>query len=286
VLLAVDIGNTNIKLGAFSGGELRSTFRITTKLNTGADEYTLYVKECLSKAGFSFSDVSDVIISSVIPMLNYTFEHLCTYCFGKKPLFVSHKLNTGLKIRYEKPQELGTDRIVTAAAALKFYGKADAENGKNALKPAGKAGKDTAGERENVPLIVTDFGTALTFNVVGRDASFLGGLIFPGVKTSLESLVAQAAKLPGAEITKPEKVVGDTTERNLQAGMYFGFTGLVEYIVKKIKDETGFSDARVIATGGFAQMFSEATDIFYAVDKRLSLLGLELIYGLNSAARR
>jgi type III pantothenate kinase len=211
--------------------------------------------DLLENERLSFADIKGVIISSVAPSINYTLEHMCSYYIKQKPIMVSAKINlAGVTLDYNK-NELGSDRIVNAVASYKLYGG---------------------------PVITVDFGSATTFGAVNEKGVFVGGLIAPGIKSSTESLVNTAAKLPRIELIKPDAVIGKNTVENMQAGVIYGFTGLVEYIIKKIKEEEGFEKAKVVATGGMSQLVfnaeSKAIDI---IDRALSLKGLRILYECN-----
>ncbi|MDE5756352.1 MAG: type III pantothenate kinase, partial [Clostridia bacterium] len=197
-----------------------------------------------------------VIMSSVQPSLNYTIEHACEYYLGKKPIMVGVGIKTGLNIKYANPQEVGADRIVNSVAAYRLYGG---------------------------PCIVVDFGTATTFNVISPKGEFLGGCIAPGIITGLEALVNNTAKLPRVEIVKPESIIAKSTVNALQAGMIYGSTGMVKYIVKKLKEECGFDGVKVIATGGLSEVVLGIDDekIIDVVDRSLTLKGLKIIYDMN-----
>lgn len=254
MVLVIDIGNTNIKLGIFKDNFLIASGRIATHYRRTSDEYGLLVTNLIEIHKLSKKDINGIIISSVIPDLNYTFEHMCEFYFGITPLVLGAGVKTGLNIKYDNPKEVGSDRIAVCVAAMKEYGK---------------------------PLIVVDFGTATTINIVGRDNEFLGGLICPGIKTSLESLAASAAKLPKIELVTPKGVIGKSTVTNMQAGIFYGFIGMLEHIVKKIREEQGLEDAKVIATGGLSEYVNKGTNIIDRIDRRLSLKGLNYIYQMN-----
>lgn len=255
MLLAMDIGNTNIKIGIFNGEKLLSSWRVSTLSSRTSDEYGMILFDLLESEGATFNDITGVIISSVAPSLNYTIEHMCDYYLNKKPLMVDSTTNTGIKIKYKNPVELGSDRIVDAAAAYSMYGG---------------------------PVIVVDFGSATTFNVVDSKGNFLGGAIAPGIKNATESLVNTAAKLPRIELIPPKTVIGKSTVENMQAGIAYGFAGLVDYIVKKIKTEAGLENAKVVATGGLSELVESSDDnIIDIIDRALALKGLKIIYDRN-----
>ena len=254
MFLLMDVGNTNIKIGLANDEKNLNTWRVSTDYNRTADEFGMVLFDLLKQSGYNFSDINGVIISSVAPSINYTLEHTCTYYLHTKPIMVSHKLNLGkISLDYSK-HELGSDRIINAVAGYEFYGG---------------------------PLIIVDFGSATTFGAIDKNGVFCGGLIAPGIKSSTESLVNVAAKLPRIELIKPTSVIGKNTVENMQSGIIYGFTGLVEYIVKKIKLEPGFEKAKVIATGGMSQLVTQNSNIIDIVDRALTLKGLRLLYKYN-----
>ena len=254
MLLVIDVGNTNIKYGVYEGNNLRASFRVTSERKKTADEYGAVLINLLTSSGISLKEISGVIISSVIPALNYTIMHMCEYFFDVKPLLVGPGIKTGLNLRVDNSREVGADRIVNSVAAYKKYGG---------------------------PCVVIDFGTATTFNVISG-GEFIGGVIAPGIKGSLDSLVSSAAKLPRVEIEAPKSVIATSTVTNIQAGIVFGFAGLVEYIVKKIKRELGNNEVLTIATGGFSETMARETKCIDVIDKTLTLYGLKYLYDLNT----
>ncbi len=254
MILLMDVGNTNIKIGLANQSKTAFTWRIATDGKRTADEYGMVLFDLLKQKDKSFSDIEGVIISSVVPSINYTLEHMCSYYIKKKAIFVNQHISLcGLKTDYEG--EPGSDRLVNAVAAYKLYGG---------------------------PVITVDFGTATTFGAVDEDGVFRGGLIAPGIKASSESLTNTAAKLPRIELVKPDRIIGKNTIENMQAGIIYGFTGLVEFILRQMKSEKGFENAKVIATGGMSQLVTSIeNDIIDVVDRALSLKGLRLIYKDN-----
>lgn len=256
MILLMDVGNTNIKIGLADETKTVFTWRIATDTKRTADEFGMVLFDLLKQSGKSFSDIDGIIISSVAPGINYTLEHMCAYYMHRKAIFVNRNINLcGLKIDYDG-NELGSDRIVNAVAAYKLYGG---------------------------PVITVDFGTATTFGAVNSDGVFVGGLIAPGIKASTESLVNTAAKLPRIELVKPDCVIGKNTVENMQAGVIYGFTGLVEFILRKMKGVEGFAHAKVIATGGMSQLVTQNDEnMIDVVDRALSLKGLRLLYNDNT----
>lgn len=255
MLLAMDIGNTNVKIGVFDGDRIVASWRMSTKANRTADEYGMVLYDLLKQQGVSFKDIDDAVMSSVAPALNYTIEHMCQYYIGKKPLCISHTLDTGIDIEYDHPSELGTDRIVGAAAAYHFYGG---------------------------PVIEVDFGSATTFNLVTEDGKFLGGAISPGLMTSSESLATATAKLPRIELSAPDNVVGKNTRACMQSGIIFGYTGLVKYMLDKYRELPKMKNAKVVATGGLSEIVANTEPgLFDVVDRALALKGLKYAYDRN-----
>ena len=253
MILAMDVGNTNIKTALFDGPEMYKYWRLSTNITSTSDEYGIRLSSMFDHEGVPASAVEGIVVSSVVPTINFTIEHMLQNYFGRTPLFVAPGVKTGINIRYENPRELGSDRIANAVAAYEEYGG---------------------------PCIFIDFGTATTFGVVDEGGSFLGGLICPGIKLSSEALVTGTAKLPRFELTRPDSVLGRTTLTNLQSGMYYGYVGLVKNIVRKIRQELG-RDAFVVATGGMALMIAEESKAIDKLDGLLTLKGLRLIYERN-----
>ena len=254
MLLVIDIGNTNIKYGVWKDDNMLASFRVSSRISRTADEYGSVLVNLLDNSGINKTDIDGIIVSSVIPTLNYTICHMCEYFFGISPLMVGPGIKTGLNIKVENPKEVGADRIVNNVAAYKKYGG---------------------------PLIVVDFGTATTFNVVDGSGAFVGGVIAPGIKTSLSGLVSSTAQLPMIELVPPKKAIAKNTETNMQAGIIFGFSGLVDNIVGKIKKELGDDNVKVIATGGLGEIIAKETKSIDIVDRTLTLFGLKTIYDLN-----
>ncbi len=255
MILGIDIGNTNIKYGVFDGDRIVASFRVSSRLSRTADEYGAVLVNLLKDKGIEKQDITGIIVSSVIPPLNYTVCHMCEYFFGINPLMVGPGIKTGLNVKVENPKEVGADRIVNSVSAYNKYGG---------------------------PIVIIDFGTATTFNVIDGDGALVGGVIAPGVKTALESLVHNTAQLPMIELRAPKKVIAKTTESNMQAGIIFGFAGLVDNIVNKIRKELGSNELKVIATGGLGEIIAKESKTIVKVDRTLTLDGLRMIYALNS----
>ena len=255
MILAVDIGNTNIKIGLFSqDGTLAKSFKMSSDVKRTSDEYVALLLQLMSHSKIDEKSVTGAIVSSVIPQLDYTFTNVINYVFGVKPIVVGVGVKTGIAIRYDFPRELGSDRIITSVAAEKQYG---------------------------APFILVDFGTATTFNVVNERKEFVGGAITLGLKSTIESLSRCTAKLPSVELETPAKTVAQSTGKAIQSGVIFGVVGQVKYILERIKRETGMHNAKVIATGGLAHIVNDVEPIFTHIDRQLSLKGLYEIYKLN-----
>ncbi|MBQ8881798.1 MAG: type III pantothenate kinase [Clostridia bacterium] len=260
MILVIDIGNTNVKLGVFnSEGELIHSTRLSSSTHKTSDEYFLSIKDLFGQKGILISDVTGVILSSVNPALNYTFEHLISVYFAVKPMVVGSGIKTGLNIRYDNPKEVGADRIVNSVSAYHTYGG---------------------------PCVIIDCGTATTFNVVSEKGEFLGGAISFGLKASADALCQKAAKLPKIELVRPEKVIGKSTITNMQSGIINGYVGMVEYMVKKLKAEIKAPQAKVIATGGLSEIVSSCSNVIDVVDRTLTLRGLYILYRMNAEAQK
>ena len=258
MILAIDIGNTNVKCGVFDGDKLLSSFRLSSSVNKTSDEYGMTMMELLKERSVERSMIDGVIMSSVNPNMNYTFEHLIRYYFGRKPLVVGAGLKTGLNIKYDNPKEVGADRIVGSVAAYYTYGG---------------------------PCIVMDCGTATTFNAINGKGEFLGGAIGFGLKTGSDALTRSASKLPKVELSIPESAIGKTTITNMQSGLIFGYVGMVEYLISRIKSEMKCDKIKVVATGGLSEIVASQSSTLDIVDSTLTLRGLNIIYGLNRDSR-
>jgi len=253
MLLAIDIGNTNVVLGVFDNERLVENWRVGTNAQITPDEYAMTFKDLFNFAGIEFPQITGVIISTVVPPLLPVMIEMARKYFKIEPMVVTAAMKTGITIRYDNPKEVGADRIVNAAAAFKLYGG---------------------------PLIIVDFGTATTFCAVTKKGEYLGGAICPGVKISAEALFQRASKLPRVELAKPAKVIGTDTISAMQAGIIYGYAGLVDGIVERMKKELS-ADARVVATGGLAELVSLETKTIQEVKPHLTLEGLRLLYDIN-----
>ena len=257
MIRTLDIGNTNIKTALFEGMEMRQYWRISTNRARSSDEYGIILMGLLNHNGIPASAVDGIIMSSVVPQINFTIEHMCRNYFGHEPMKIEPGVKTGINIKYKNPREVGSDRIANAVAAYELYGG---------------------------PCITIDFGTATTFGAISERGEFLGGAICPGLKLAAEALTERAAKLPRFELAKPETVIGRNTITNMQSGIVYGYIGQVNYLVDRMKRELGAPNAKVIATGGLAVLVGEESNAIDVMDGLLTLKGLCLIYAKNANA--
>ena len=255
MLLAVDIGNTDITLGIFKGEELKATWHISTDIHREVDEYAALLLNLLHHRDIAIADITGIAWCSVVPPLIATFDKLFGQYFHLSPLLVESGVKTGVSIRADNPREVGADRIVNTAAAHHLY---------------------------RGPVIITDLGTATTFDVVSKEGDYLGGVIAPGIVTGAEALFRRAAMLPRVELTSPQQIIGTNTITAMQSGIVYGYVGLVEGIVARLQKELG-GRAKVVATGGFAELIAKETKVIDSVNPDLTLIGLRLIYRMNQA---
>ena len=253
MLLAIDIGNTNITLGVFQAGRLKTRWLIATSIHRSADEYATLLLALLDNEGMTRASVSEAVMCSVVPPLTTTFNEMCNRYFGVGPLVVEAGVKTGISIIMDNPREVGTDRIVNAAGAHHLYGGS---------------------------IIVIDFGTATTLDIVSRKGEYLGGVIAPGVALGAEALFTRTAALPRVEIVRPRQVIGKNTVGAMQSGIVFGYVGLVEGLVGLIRDELG-ENAKVVATGGEAEAIAQETSVIETVEPDLTLIGLLVVHEMN-----
>ncbi len=254
MILAIDVGNTQIVIALYDGDSLKNSWRISTDKNKSSDELGMVMMQMLSLGSISRDDIDDVIISSVVPPVMHSLTNAIKRYIGCTPLVVGAGVKTGLNIRYDNPREVGADRIVNAVAAIHKYG---------------------------APVIIVDFGTANTYCAINKEGEYLGGIITAGIKISMDALFERAAKLPKVEIVKPSAVIGKNTVSAMQAGAIYGQAGQVDRIVSEMKAELGEPDCRVVATGGFAGLIAAESTAIDMVDKTLTLDGLNIIYKKN-----
>ena len=254
MLLVFDVGNTNMVLGVYEGKKLLKDWRISTDKEKTSDEYGVLINNLFQFDGLNLKDVSDVIISSVVPNVMHSLENFSIKYCKKQPLIVGPGVKTGLNIKYDNPKQVGADRIVNAVAGIEKYG---------------------------TPLIIIDFGTATTFCAISEKGEYLGGTIAPGIKISSEALFQRASKLPKVELAKPGMAICKNTVSAMQSGIIYGYVGLVDKIVDMMKTEFKNQDVKVIATGGLSSLIASETDRIDSVDKFLTLEGLRIIYDKN-----
>ena len=250
MLLVIDVGNTNTSLGVYRDDVLLAHWRLTTNPSRTIDEYGVHARNLFALAQMDFKDIEAIAVASVVPPLNYTLKRMAEVYFHLTPLFIDHTTDTGLKILYEPPSDVGADRIVDAVAAIARHGS---------------------------PCIVVDFGTATTFNAINAAGEYVGGLITPGIMISSEALFSRTAKLPRVDIKRPQQVIGSSTVAAMQSGLYYGYAGLVDGVLERMIEEIG-TKPRIIATGGLAPLIATGSKYIDKVDDTLTLEGLRLIY--------
>jgi type III pantothenate kinase len=249
MLLVIDVGNTNTVLGVYKSGDLLQHWRLTTARERTADEWGLLIRTLFQIGDISNETVSAVAISSVVPPARPALEEMSLRYFGVQPLFIEATLNLGMPVLYKPPGDVGADRIVNAIAAYEEYGG---------------------------PVIVVDFGTATTFDAISAHGEYLGGVIAPGIGISAEALFHRAARLPRVEIRQPAAIIGNSTVSSIQSGLYWGYAGLVDGILRRMKGE--LENPRVVSTGGLAELIFPACEEIDAVEKNLTLEGIRMVY--------
>jgi len=254
MLLVVDVGNTNITYGVYKDDELITTFRMMSKTPRTSDEYGILIREMLNINNVRYEDISGCIVASVVPNIMHSLLSGIAKYIYEKPMIVGSGIKTGIKIITENPKEIGPDRIVDAVGAYEKYGG---------------------------PVLVLDFGTATTYDLVTADGEFAAGITAPGIRISAKALWEDTAKLPEIEIRKPKSILAQETISSMQAGLVYGQIGQTEYIINKVKEESGLKDMKVIATGGLGRIISDETDTIDVYDRNLTLEGLKIIYAKN-----
>lgn len=260
-LLAIDVGNTNIVFGLFDGERLLGNWRLLTLRERTADEAGLLMIGLLEHNGFAADAIDAVVIGSVVPPLTPIMCGMATRYFGREPLVVDPAVNAGMPIRYERPAEVGADRIANSIAAYEKYGRA-----------RGRA------------LVVADLGTATTFDVITKDGEYLGGIICPGPQIAADALFQRAARLPRVDVRKPKTVVGQTTMGAIESGLFYGYLGMVEGLMRRVAGELG-GEVAGIATGGLAPLVVPETTVFEAIEPDITLHGLRMIWQRNQVRR-
>lgn len=254
MILVIDVGNTNITCGVYRGKELVATFRLTTKQQRTSDEYGMSIMELLRINSVNKGDLEGTIIASVVPNVMHALTGAVTRYLGTPPLIVGPGIKTGIRVVTENPRQIGADRIVDAVAAYEIYGG---------------------------PVLVLDFGTATTYDLVSENGSFIACIIAPGIRISAKALWEGTAKLPEVEIKKPKSILAQETVSSMQAGLVYGQIGQTEYIVSQVKKESGYDNLKVVATGGLGRLISEEAESIQYYNSTLTLDGLRMIYEKN-----
>ena len=254
MILVIDVGNTNIVLGAYEGEELIDSWRMTTTNERTSDETGIFIHSLFQSSGIDSKRLESVIISSVVPSIMYSLTHGIRKYFGIDPMIVSAGMKTGINLRMENPKELGSDRIVNMVAANEIYGG---------------------------PAVVIDFGTATTYDVINDKGEFITCMIAPGIRISADALFQRAAQLPKIEIKAPKSIIAKTTVDCMQAGVVFSHVGETVYIINRLKKDLGLPNLKVIGTGGLARVINDAEKVFDYLDPMLTLKGLKILYEKN-----
>ena len=253
MLLAIDIGNTNIIIGVFDDDKIKASWRIVTAVHRMPDEYASLILSFFDRKGISASQIDSAVLCSVVPPLVTVFDEVCSRYFQITPLIVEAGIKTGVRICMDNPKEVGADRIVNTVAAHQLYGG---------------------------PVIVIDLGTATTFDVVSEEGDYLGGAIAPGIVIATEALFSRTAVLPRVELSHPKLAIGTSTIAAMKSGIVFGYVGLIEGIITRIQQELG-TKAKVVATGGYAELLAKETNVIEEINPDITLIGLRLIYQMN-----
>jgi type III pantothenate kinase len=257
MLLAIDVGNTNIVLGVFNGDQLVESWRLATLRERTSDEIGIWVAQLFEHRSLDASRVTGIVMGSVVPPLTGTFMTMAQRYFNMTPLNVDSTVDTGMKILYKNPAEVGADRILNGVAAYRLYGR-----------------------ERRVPMIVVDFGTATTFDAISAAGDYLGGVITPGLQISADALFQRAARLPRVDVRKPCEIIGKTTVTAIESGLYYGYIGLVDGVVRRMRGELG-GHTLCIATGGLAGMIAPEVELIEHVDPDLTLQGLRMVWERN-----
>ena len=263
MLLAIDVGNSNIVLGVFDGDRLAESWRLVTMRERTADELGILVTHLFERSRLDLARVDGIILSSVVPPLTRSLEEMCERYFDKRPLTVDPASNTGMPVLYQPPSDVGADRVVNGVAAYERFGRVN-----------------------RTPVIVVDFGTATTFDAISKSGEYLGGVICPGIGISADALFQRAARLPRVDVRKPPAVIGQTTVTSMQSGLFFGYVSMVDGIVQRIRLELEGGDrATCVATGGMADVLAGETTAIQHVEPDVTLHGLQMIWARQASLR-
>lgn len=254
MILVIDVGNTNMTLGVYEGEELKGTFRMMTQTPRTSEEYGVVITQMLKNRGIDTARLEGSIVASVVPDVMHSLIGSLVKYIGTRPIIVGPGIKTGIRITTEDPRAIGADRIVDAVAAYEKYGG---------------------------PVLVLDFGTATTYDLITEKGEFAAGITAPGIRISSEALWTKAAKLPNFEIKKPKSILAQETITSMQAGLVYGQIGQTEYIIRKVQEESGIRNLKVVATGGLGRLIADETDAIHIYDSSLTLDGLRIIYEKN-----